>query len=142
MLAAPKIMTSHKKSYKSEIRPAKGSILVAYVPEEVANPLVEYITSEGYDIDVFPTITQMIENEDGAYSIALVDISPDGAKPIHAIELIMQMTHDSSIPVLVTSDTPNTEKIIQALNSGAMDYIIRPYSKHELLQRIRSIINR
>lgn len=142
MLAAHKIMISQKKSYKSEIRPAKGSILVAYVPEEVANPLVDYITSEGYDVDVFPTITQMIENEDGVYSIALVDISPDGAKPLHAIELIMQMTHDSSIPVLVTSDTPNTEKIIQALNSGAMDYIIRPYSKHELLQRIRSIISR
>ena len=115
---------------------------MAYMPEETANPLVDYIISEGYDVDVFPSITQMIENEDGVYSIALVDISPDGAKPIHAIELIMQMTHNASVPVLVTSDSPDTEKIIHALNSGAMDYIIRPYSKHELLQRIRSIINR
>lgn len=49
---------------------------------------------------------------------------------------------DDKIPILMVSDKVGYNYIVEALNEGADDYIIRPYNINELIARIKALLRR
>ena len=45
------------------------------------------------------------------------------------------------IPILMTSSKNRKEDIIQGLESGANDYVVKPFDENELLARIQALLN-
>jgi DNA-binding response OmpR family regulator len=61
------------------------------------------------------------------------------------LELIGQLKTSgffSAIPVLVLSGDESTETRIKCLDSGADDYVVKPFNPRELEARIRAILRR
>lgn len=118
-----------------------GNILICYYPAGVSASLSEFLEAHGYGVYICGTFEDLMSVELTNLRMAVMDISSDDSTVFHAIEMIKHMKVRDSVPVLVSSEYPDTARIVSALNAGAMDYIIRPYSNQELLMRIRTILS-
>ncbi len=58
------------------------------------------------------------------------------------IELCRQVRRTSQVPILVLSVRGEERSKIEALDSGADDYVTKPFSTGELLARIRAVLRR
>ncbi|MDB5115995.1 MAG: mprA 5 [Mucilaginibacter sp.] len=64
---------------------------------------------------------------------------------ISGLELISQLKSSSffkSIPIIIISGDDSSDKRIKCLNTGADDYIVKPFNPAELEARIRVILKR
>lgn len=69
----------------------------------------------------------------------IVDLGlPDG----DGKQFIGELRAWSELPVLVLSARSNEREKIEALDTGADDYLIKPFSKGELLARVRALLRR
>ncbi len=119
----------------------KRQILI--VEDEFVNREILKINLErDYDILTAETGAQTLalvaENAD-TLSLVLLDLNlPD----IHGMDILHRLKEDeqfSRIPVIVL--TSDTEAEVESLNSGANDFISKPYPMHEIiLARVRRTI--
>ena len=58
------------------------------------------------------------------------------------MELCAAIRQTSQVPIIVLSVRNDEETIVEALDAGADDYIVKPFSSGELLARIRSALRR
>ena len=61
---------------------------------------------------------------------------------MNGIELCRQLRKSSQVPILVLSVRGEERSKIEALDSGADDYITKPFSTGELLARVRAALRR
>jgi len=72
-------------------------------------------------------------------------ISDLNTAKINGLELLAQLQASDffkSIPVIIVSGEDSSEKRILCLNSGADDYIVKPFNPAELEARVRVILRR
>lgn len=75
-----------------------------------------------------------------AADLYIIDIGlPDGS----GLELIRQIRADNaSVPILMLTAEHGTDAKVKSLDSGADDYLTKPFSMRELLARLRALIRR
>ncbi|MCL6087810.1 MAG: response regulator, partial [Actinobacteria bacterium] len=116
----------------------KERILIIDDEKEVRRLLRVTLTAHNFLID---------ESEDGNTGVRkaaffkpdliLLDLSlPD----IDGLEILKQIREFSAAPIIILSVRENENDKVLALDSGADDYIIKPFSIGELLARIRTAI--
>lgn len=71
----------------------------------------------------------------------VVDVTAGHASTYHAIEIIKQTPVGMKIPILVVADVLSTSNVVRALNAGASDYILQPYSNKEFLHRVLTLVS-
>ncbi|NDO45651.1 response regulator transcription factor [Clostridium sp. MD294] len=69
--------------------------------------------------------------------VILLDL---GLPDIDGLEILKQLRQWSGIPVIIVSARVNEEEKVEALDTGADDYITKPFGTSELLARIRTAI--
>ena len=67
--------------------------------------------------------------------INMADIN--GIEACHKIKAIPQL---QDIPIIIMTGTPDEEKLQQAYQAGATDYLAKPINKFELLSRVQSAL--
>lgn len=74
------------------------------------------------------------------YNLIILDwMLPDGS----GVEFLAKIRHDYlSTPLLLLSSKSEIEEKVEALDSGADDYLSKPFSNIELLARIRALLRR
>jgi len=77
-----------------------------------------------------------------------VRLSPDvvlldlNVADLEGIEVCRRIRRDSAVPLLIlSSDAAESEKIA-ALNSGADDYVVKPFSPLEVVARVQALLRR
>ncbi len=61
---------------------------------------------------------------------------------INGIELTRRIRHQSPVPIIVLSAIGDERKKVEALESGADDYVTKPFGMEELSARIKSALRR
>ena len=121
-------------------RPSSGATPVLVVDDdpEGLRYIRNALTAAGY----FPTVTgdpkkvpELIEREKP--HLVLMDLLLPGTD---GIELMEQVPALSDLPVIFVSAYGRDETIAKALERGAADYIVKPFSPTELVARIRSAL--
>ena len=72
-------------------------------------------------------------------ALALLDLALPG---VDGIELMRQIPGLAKIPVLFISVYGRDETVARALDAGAADYIVKPFSPTELVARVRAALRR
>ncbi|MFO7810286.1 MAG: response regulator [Candidatus Delongbacteria bacterium] len=117
----------------------KKSILV--VDDSVINiqVIANFLQAEGYDLK-FATddkeAMQILKNHDP--DLILLDIVMPG---IDGFEICKKLSSDPAyrdIPILFLTVKTDPESIVKGFESGAVDYITKPFQPYELLARIRT----
>jgi two-component system KDP operon response regulator KdpE len=98
------------------------------------------LNAQGYEIRVA---------NDGETALEIVkDFAPDlvitdlAMPNMNGIELCRRLRKMSQVPILVLSVRGEERSKIEALDSGADDYVTKPFSTGELLARIRAALRR
>ena len=71
--------------------------------------------------------------------VAIVDLLLPG---IDGIELTKSIRQRSTLPIIILSAIGDDKKKVKALETGADDYVTKPFSIEEVVARIRSVLRR
>ncbi len=103
--------------------------------------LSETLRDAGYGLDVVPTAREFRSAVAAvSYDLLIVDLGlPDG----DGIDLIKELrAAGNATPVLVMTARVTVTERIAGLDSGADDYLIKPFNHDELLARVRALLRR
>ncbi len=116
-------------------------ILLAEDDEALAKFVRQGLEGEHYTVDVFPDGEQArVAANDLDYDVVVLDLNLpklDGVSVLRQLRL-----KKPSLPVLVLTQRTRVEDRVQCLDTGADDYLAKPFSFSELSARIRALLRR
>jgi DNA-binding response OmpR family regulator len=116
-------------------------ILVVEDEQKVAKALKEGLEEERYDVVVAPTGEDAffrIHTE--TFDLVLLDLMLPGRDGLQILTTIRKRGLDT--PVLLLTARDSLQDRVTGLNSGADDYLVKPFAFSELLARIRALLRR
>lgn len=117
------------------------NILLVEDEAHVASLILRSLSEEGYEVSLAPdgTIGWDMATR-SSFDLIILDIMLPG---INGLELCRKIrTAGYTMPVLMLTALGTTQNIVAGLDSGADDYLVKPYKLAELLARVRSMIRR
>lgn len=94
----------------------------------------------GYQTEESSNATEALASLRGmAYHGVVLDL---GLPDLDGLEVIRQVRTWSPIPIVVVSLRESEEQIVEALDAGADDYLVKPFGSKELLARLRAALRR
>lgn len=118
----------------------KKKILIVEDEKKIAQVLAYNIKKEGYDCEIaYDGETGLAEAIGGGYDLILLDIM---LPKMNGFEVCEKIRLVSQVPIIfVTAREEEKDKIL-GLDTGADDYVTKPFSFKELMSRIRANIRR
>ncbi len=120
----------------------KKNILIVEDNQDLMTLLKKYLTERQFNIIEAKNAEIGLEKFDKQHpDLVLMDLMLPGMSGLEAIEHIKQkQTNDSYIPVLITTAKNEVNDIIKGLDTGADDYIVKPFHLDELTARINTAL--
>ena len=115
-------------------------ILVVEDEASFSEALSYVLTKEGFEVVVADTGDGAIAAFDkGGADLVLLDLMLPG---LSGTEVCKQLRSRSAVPIIMlTAKDTEVDKVV-GLELGADDYVTKPYSKAELIARIRAVLRR
>jgi two-component system KDP operon response regulator KdpE len=118
----------------------KAKIMIAVEDSRVAAIIRRTLSALDYStIPVFDLgeIDRILLNE--RPQLVLLDLP---ASEVEGLRLTNRLTDEYGVPVIVLSDKGDGESVVRALECGADDYVVKPFSSTELVARIKSSLRK
>ena len=78
--------------------------------------------------------------EQGIYDLLILDIM---LPEINGLDIVKRVrTQSNSVPILLLTAKDSVEDKVTGLNSGADDYLVKPFAVPELLARVKALLRR
>jgi two-component system response regulator RegX3 len=115
-------------------------VLVVEDEESFSDALSYLLRKEGFQVAVCPTGPDALEmfDRDGA-DLVLLDLMLPGPAGTDVCQSLRQR---SDVPVIMLTAQDTEADRAAGLGLGADDYVIKPFSWHELAARIRAVLHR
>jgi two-component system, OmpR family, response regulator len=116
-------------------------LLLAEDSERLQELLSESLKQAGYMLDVVATAAELFSSVGATkYDLLIIDLGlPDG----DGLSAIRDLRATGmSVPILIITARGSIDDRIVGLDSGADDYLIKPFNHAELLARIRALLRR
>ena len=121
--------------------PAAGRILVIEDDRPVQKALKRLFESEGYHVDVAADGTSGLEIFHATPpDVVVLDLRLPKTSGYDVCRQIAE--RDPQLPIVVLSAQADVVSKVALLESGALDYVTKPFSPRELLARVRAVIRR
>lgn len=119
------------------------SILIVEDDDSQRKILTYNIQLEGYEVSTAVSGDEALEKfKRSIPDLVLLDWMIPGINGINFCKIIKNGKDTRHIPVLMISARTEEEDKVRGLDSGADDYVIKPYSMSELMARIRALLRR
>ena len=118
----------------------KINILLVEDERGISKIMKSYLENDGYNVfQAFDgkSALDIFENED--IDLILLDLM---ITEISGEDLIKEIRNKSNVPVIMVTAKVNEDDIINGLKLGADDYVTKPFSPKELMQRIKTVLRR
>jgi len=117
-------------------------ILIVEDEHKIANALKKGLEQESFAVDVAYDGDQgMIEVENEDYDLVILDRMMPGE--VDGVGILKHMRENANhTPVLFLTAKGSLSDKVEGLNSGADDYLAKPFAFEELLARVRALLRR
>lgn len=100
-----------------------------------------YLTEAGYDVSVALDGNEGLQMAtEHAFQLIILDVMLPGMNGIAVCRQLRKQ--QNATPILMLTALGSTENVVAGLDSGADDYLVKPFKQAELLARIRSLLRR
>jgi two-component system, OmpR family, response regulator len=118
----------------------KMKVLVVEDEPDVLSGLAQALREEGYAVDTASDgATGLEAAERGDYDALVLDIL---IPKLDGWELLRRLRRRKNTPVLMLTARDKVADRIRGLDTGADDYLVKPFDLPELLARVRALIRR
>jgi two-component system response regulator MprA len=115
-------------------------VLVVEDDEEIALVLQRSLRLEGYEVRVAGDGEAALD-QSAAFNPDLV-ILDLGLPKLDGIEVARRLRSADDVPILMLTARDALESRVEGLDSGADDYLVKPFERQELLARLRALLRR
>jgi DNA-binding response OmpR family regulator len=116
-------------------------VLVIEDSTRMAQSFKKGLTEESYAVDVADNgIDGLHLAGSGEYDLVILDVNLPGMDGFTLLKKLRESRSD--VPVLMVTARDGVEDRIRGLDTGADDYLVKPFSYGELLARIRALLRR
>jgi two-component system, OmpR family, response regulator MprA len=119
---------------------ATGRVLVIEDDAEIADVLRRFLRQEGHEVRIaadgegaLPTAAEFVPD------LVILDLGLPG---VDGVEVCRRLRADGDVPILILTARTELEDRVEGLDSGADDYLVKPFERQELLARIRALLRR
>jgi DNA-binding response OmpR family regulator len=124
-----------------EVCAAVSKILVVDDDQSLAESLKAALTKEGFVVDLAACADDADEMLQGfAYDLVILDWVMPGTEGIEFLGAIRR--RGSKARVLMLTGKNDVQNKIDGLDTGADDYVTKPFSRSELISRVRALLRR
>jgi len=117
-----------------------GRLLVVDDDPQIRRVMRTTLIAQGYEISDAHTGEEALQKlREGQYDLVLLDVNLPGLSGLEACRA-MRAGSDLAIIMLTVRNTDQDK--VAALDAGADDYVVKPFSTPELLARIRAALRR
>ncbi len=117
-------------------------ILVIEDEQSVSAFIRKGLEEQGYEVvQAFDGTTGIRLASQGDFHLILLDIVLPGMNGLEVCKTIRERG-DSSVPILMLTALGTTDDIVAGLDSGADDYLSKPFKFKELIARVRALTRR
>jgi two-component system response regulator MprA len=115
-------------------------VLVVEDDEDIAQALQRSLRLEGYEV-------RLAGDGEAALRTAIT-FQPDlvvldlGLPKLDGIEVARRLRARDDVPILVLTARDAVDARVEGLDSGADDYLVKPFERQELLARLRALLRR
>ena len=115
-------------------------ILVVDDDPEIISFLKRGLIYEGYDVDTAGDgVEALAKAREKEPDLVILDIMMPG---LDGIEVSKRLTQASDVPILMLTARGTVSDRVAGLDSGAADYLVKPFAFDELLARVRALLRR
>jgi len=118
----------------------KGRVLVVDDDAALAEMLTIVLRQEGFDSRMcFRGDEALDEFRDYKPDVVLLDVMLPGKD---GIDVCKEIRNESGVPIVMLTAKGDTVDVVVGLESGADDYVVKPFKPKELVARIRARVRR
>jgi two-component system, OmpR family, KDP operon response regulator KdpE len=115
-------------------------LLVVEDDERIRSALIRALQERGHAVSSAGTalagLRQAVEDRP---DLVVLDL---GLPDLDGLELLRMLRAVSPVPVIVATARDDDDSVLRALNSGADDYVLKPFRSDQLEARIRAVLRR
>jgi two-component system response regulator MprA len=115
-------------------------VLVVEDDLDIAGVLRRSLDKEGYEVrlagDGQAALDQSTEFQPDAVVLDL------GLPKLDGVEVCRRLRADGDVPILMLTARDTLDSRVEGLDSGADDYLVKPFERDELLARLRALLRR
>jgi len=124
----------------SEAEHTGGRVLVVEDDTDIADVLRRSLRNEGYEVRTSGDGVEALDIAAGFMpDLVVLDLGLPG---MDGVEVCRRLRSDGDVPILMLTARSETEDRVEGLDSGADDYLVKPFERQELLARIRALLRR
>ena len=115
-------------------------VLVVEDDVDIAGVLRRSLDKEGYEVRIAGDGEAALEESTVFEPDAVVlDL---GLPKLDGVEVCRRLRQDGDVPILMLTARDALESRVEGLDSGADDYLVKPFERDELLARLRALMRR
>lgn len=119
---------------------SKYKILIVEDEHGIAIMEKNYLVKNGFDVDIAVDGNEAIEAlEANKYNLVVLDLM---IPKISGEEVLKQIRAESNMPVIIVSAKVSENDVLQNFKDGADDYLKKPFSGLELVERVKAVLRR
>lgn len=117
-----------------------GRVLVVEDDADIADVLRRSLRNEGYEVKTSADGVDALDVAAGFVpDLVVLDL---GLPRLDGVEVCRRLREEGDVPILMLTARAETEDRVAGLDSGADDYLVKPFERQELLARIRALLRR
>jgi two-component system response regulator MprA len=115
-------------------------VLVVEDDADIAGVLRRSLDKEGYDVRVAADGEVALEEAGNfAPDAVVLDL---GLPKLDGVEVSRRLRAEGDVPILILTARDALDSRVEGLDSGADDYLVKPFEREELLARLRALLRR
>jgi two-component system, OmpR family, response regulator MprA len=119
---------------------ATGRVLVVEDDAEIADVLRRTLRQEGHEVrSAADGVAALEVAEDFVPDLVILDL---GLPKLDGVEVCRRLRAESDASILILTARAQTDDRVEGLDSGADDYLVKPFERKELLARMRALLRR
>jgi two-component system response regulator MprA len=119
---------------------ATGRVLVVEDDEEIADVVRRALRQAGHEVRTAGDgVAALSAADEFVPDLVVLDL---GLPRLDGVEVARRLRAESDVPILILTARTETDDRVSGLDSGADDYLVKPFELSELLARTRALMRR